>query len=152
MFDHDAAPFGYKFSTTHSKILDAIHNAKKQLKKLDPEHALPHILVYTSAHPQLNYSSFVNAIRGYIALQDGTITTDLRDTAIYKNTKGIVQDIDLYIWFQVGGSKEFFQATYFGNQESVHAEAIDDLLGRLKSVPLSSMDNHATIQAILGRR
>jgi hypothetical protein len=33
MFDHDAAPFGYKFSTTHSKVLDAIHNAKKQLDK-----------------------------------------------------------------------------------------------------------------------
>jgi len=152
MFDHGAAPFGYKFSTTHSKILDAIHNAKKQLKKLDPEHALPHILVYTSAHPLLNYSSFVNAIRGYIALQDGTITTDLRSTAIYKNTEGIVQDIDLYIWFQVGGGKKFSQASYFGNQESVHADAIDDLLGRLKSIPLSSMDNHGTIQAILGRR
>lgn len=152
MFDHDAAPFGYKFSTTHNKILDAIHNAKKQLAKLDPEHSLPHILVYTSAHPQLNFSSFVNAIRGYIALQDGTITTDLRDTAIFKSTEGIIQDIDMYLWFQIGGGEKFFQASYFSNCGSPHAKAVDDLISRLKSTPVSSMDNHGTIQAILGRQ
>ena len=152
MFDHDAAPFGYKFSTTHNKILDAIHNAKKQLGKLDTEHSLPHILVYTSAHPQLNYSSFVNAIRGYITLQDGTITTDLRNTDIFKSTEGIIQDIDLYLWFQIGGGGNFFQASYFGNQESPHAAAIDDLISRLRVTPVSSMDNNRTIQAIVGRQ
>ena len=151
MFDHDAAPFGYKFSTIHNKILDAIHKAKKQLEKLDPEHSLPHILVYTSAHPQLNYSSFVNAVRGFITLQDGTTTTDLRDTAIFKNTQSIVQDIDLYIWFQVGGGMKFSQACYFSNHESIHTKAIDELISMLKSTPLSSMDNHGNIQAILGK-
>ncbi len=152
MFDHDAAPFGYKYSTIHNKILDAVHDAKKQLGKLDPEYSLPHILVYTSAHPQLNYSSFINAVRGFIAMQDGTITTDLRNTAIFKNTVGIIQDVDLYIWFQVGGGGRFFQASYFSNQKSIHTKAIDDLISELKSTPLSSMDNHGTIQAIVGRR
>lgn len=150
MFDHDAAPFGYKFSTSHSKILDAIHNAKKQLEELDSKHSLPHILVYTSAHPQLNYSSFINAARGYIALQDGTITTDLRDTAIFKNTRSIVQDIDFYIWLQIGGGR-FIQASYFSNHESIHAKAIDDLVTDLKSTPVSPMDRHGNIQAILGK-
>ena len=151
MFDHEAAPFGYKFSTTHNKILDAIHNAKKQLGKLDSEHSLPHILVYTSAHPQLDYSSFVNAVRGFVATQDGTITTDLRNTAIFKNTESIIQDGDLYIWFQVGGGGKIFQASYFSNQKSIHTKAIEDLISGLKSTPLSSMDNHGTIQAILGK-
>lgn len=151
-FDHAAAPFGYKFSTIHSKVLDAIHNANKQLGRLDPEHTLPHILVYTSAHPQLNHTSFVNAIRGYIALQDGTITTDLRNTDIFKSTEGILEDIDLYIWFQIGGGMKFFQASYFSNHESIHAKAIDDLVTSLKSTPVSSMDSHGTLQAILGRQ
>lgn len=152
MFDHDAAPFGYKFSTTHNKILDAIHNANKQLGRLDPEHSLPHILVYTSAHPQLNHTSFVNAIRGYIALQDGTITTDLRNTDIFKSTEGILEDIDLYIWLQIGGGMKFFQASYFSNHESTHAKAIDDLVTSLKSTPVSSMDNRGILQAIIGRQ
>jgi hypothetical protein len=152
MFDHDSAPFGYKFSTTHNKILDAIHNAKKQLEKLDPEHSLAHILIYTSAHPQLNYSSLINAVRGYIALQDGTVTTDLRDTAIFKNTVSIIQDIDLYLWFQVGSGGKFFQASYFSNDESTHTKAIDDLISMLKTNPISSMDNHGTIQAIVGKQ
>jgi hypothetical protein len=152
LFDHDAAPFGYKFSTIHSKILDAIHKAKKQLEKLDQEHSLPHILVYTSAHLQLNSSSFVNAIRGYFAMQDGIITTDLRDTTIFKNTEGIIQDVDLYIWFQVGSGVKFFQASYFSNSASTHAETIDDLVARLNSIPVSAMDNDRTIQAIVGRQ
>lgn len=152
MFDHDAAPFGYKFSTIQNKILDAIHNAKKQLEKLDAGHSLPHILVYTSAHPQLNYSSFVNAVRGFIATQDGTIMTDLRDTGTFKNTQSIIQDIDLYVWFQIGGGGEFFQASYFSNRDSPHAKAVDELVTMLKSTPVSSMDNHVTIQVILGRQ
>ncbi len=152
MFNHDAAPFGYKFSTSHGKVLDAIHNAKKQLGKLDPEHSLPHILIFTSAHPQLYYSSFVKAIKGYIAIQDGTVMTDLRDTAIFKNTEGIIQDIDLYVWFQIGGGGKFFQASYFDNHESPHAAAVNGLISRLKSTPVSSMDNTRTIQMIVGKK
>lgn len=149
-FDHDAAPFGYKFSTTHSKILDAIHKAKKQLEKLDPEHVLPHILIYTSAHPQLNWYNFTHSIRGYIANQDGTITTDLRNTTVFKNTDGIVEDIDLYLWCQIGSGKKFYQMSYFSNQNSIHSGAINELIERLKSSPVSSMDNHTTVQAIRG--
>ncbi len=147
-FDHKAAPFGYKFSTTHSKILDAIHKAKKQLEKLDPEHTLPHILIYTSAHSQLNWSNFLNSIRGYVAMQDGTITTDLRNTSVFKNTDGIIEDIDLYIWCQVDTGKKFHQVSYFINQNSAHVESIDDLVDHLRSSPVSFMDNIATIQAI----
>jgi hypothetical protein len=152
MFDHKAAPFGYKFSTTHNKILVAIHSAKKQLRKLDPKHLLPHILVYTSPHPQLDYSNLVHAMSGYIAMQDGTITTDLRDTEIFKNTKNIIQDIDLYAWFQIGGGGKFIRVNYFSNHKSIHAKTIEDLVAGLKSIPVSSMDGYNTIQEILGKK
>jgi hypothetical protein len=85
-------------------------------------------------------------------MQDGTITTDLRDTDVFKSTKGILEDIDLYIWLQIGGGMKFFQASYFSNHETIHAKAIDDLVTSLKSTPVSSMDNHGTLQAIIGRQ
>ncbi len=151
MFDHDATPFGYKHATVHNKILDAIHAAKRQLKKLDPEHSLPHILIYTSAHPQLNYTNFIDAIRGYIALRNGDIMTDLRGTDIFKATEPILDDIDLYIWFQITGNKQFNQVSYFNNQHSPHAGSIDKLVDQLKYVPLSSMDNHASYQFVTGK-
>ena len=149
-FDHSAAPYGYKHSTTHSKLLDAIHKARRQLNTLDPKHTLPHILVYTSAHPQLSYSNFINAIRGYIANNDGTMLTDLRNTDIFKKTEGIIDDIDLYIWFQVNGNKQFYQVTYFGNQNSSYTQAIDDLISYLQVTPVSTMDGRTTIDSVRG--
>lgn len=149
MFDYNAAPFGYKHSTTHRKILDAIHEGKKQLEKLDPDHSLPHILIYTSAHPQLNYTNFRDAIRGYLAMQDGAIMTDLRDREIYLNTQDIIEDIDLYIWMQMGGGHKFFQASYFTNTTSSYIENIDRLIKNLNAKPVRPMDNHSTIQAII---
>lgn len=151
MFDHKAAPFGYKHTTTHRKILDAIHTAKKQLEKLDPEYSLPHILIYTSAHSQLNHTNFIDTIRGYTALRNGDIMTDLRGTDIFKTTEPILDDIDLYIWFQVNSSKQFNQVSYFNNQHSPHAGSIDKFVDQLKSISLSSIDNHASCQFVTGK-
>ncbi len=145
MFDHNAAPFGYKFSTTHRKILDAIHQAKSQLDTLDPSHSLPHILVYTSAHPQFDYHNFISAVRGYEAAQDGTITTDLRSTNIFKNTQPIIEDIDLYIWLRIT-SKGVLRVSYFCNSASLYKDEIDQLIEQLKSKPVSSMDVHVNLQ------
>lgn len=148
MFDHKETPFGYKFSTTHNKILDAIHKAKVQLERLDPDHSMPHILVYTSAHPQLDYNNFIDAIRGYIANQDGTITTDLRGTGIFKSTRPIIKSIDLYMWVRIG-SKGALRVSYFGNLGSVHKASIDRLIEKLNMLPVSSMDVHGNLQDTL---
>lgn len=145
MFDHGDAPFGYKFSTTHRKILDAIHQAKNQLDTLDPSHSLPHILVYTSAHPQLDYHNFISAVRGYEAAQDGMITTDLRETSIYKNTHHIIENVDLYIWLRIF-SEGALRVSYFCNTVSLHKDKIDLLIERLNSKPVSSMDVHLNLQ------
>lgn len=147
-FDHNATPYGYKHSTTHSKLLDAVHKARRQLNTLDPKHKLPHILVYTSAHPQLNCSNFINAIRGYIANSDGTMLTDLRNMDIFKKTEGIIDDIDLYVWFQVNGNKQFSQVTYFSNQNSSYTQAIGDLISYLQVTPVSTMDGQTTTNSI----
>jgi len=148
MFDHNEAPFGYKHSTTHRKILDAIHEGKKQLEKLDPDHSLPHILIYTSAHPQLNYTNFRDAIRGYLAMQDGAIMTDLRDREIYLNTRDIIEDIDLYIWMQMGANA-FHQVAYFCNSNSKHKNLIHKLVRKLESESVKNGSTAVSLQSLL---
>lgn len=144
MYDHDATPFGYKFTTKHRKILDAIHQARAQFEALDPDHSLPHILAYTSAHPQLDYHNFISAVRGYEATRDGTITTDLRNTNVFKNTQPIIKSIDLYIWLRIT-SIGVLRVSYFANLESVHKDAVGRLVKHLKVKPLSNMDVHTTL-------
>ena len=150
MFDHDAAPFGYKFSTIHNKILGAIHKAKTQLETLDPDHMIPHILIYSSAHPQLDCNNFIDAIRGYVANQDGTITTDLRDTEVFKTTKPIITALDLYIWLRIS-RQGALRVCYFVNSDSIHINAFNRLVDNLKTKPLSAMDIHTNLQDVMDR-
>jgi hypothetical protein len=148
-FDHSAAPFGYKFATAHRKILNFIHTAIKQFISQDADHELPHILIYTSAHPQLNWKSFIDAIHGGVINQKGERSPDLSETPVYKSTFPLLLSIDLYIWLQVSGSGDkFFQASYIINQESKHFEKCMKLVNNLSQIKVSSMgmDNIISIK------
>lgn len=151
-FDYSAAPFGYKFSTINKKILQAVHDSRKQFKNVDSKHEMVHILVYTSAHFQLNYNNFIEAIKGYGADFNGKKIYDLRSTKVFKNTKEMIKDIDLYMWLQISHDKKFYQASYFPNKKSSHIESVYDLLANLrkKSVSTMNMDNFESIQEIIG--
>ncbi len=141
-FDHSAAPFGYKFATSHRKILDFIHTAIKQFKSQDSGHKLPHILIYTSAHPQLHWKSFLDSIQGGVVNQKGHRSPDFSNTQVYKSTLPLIMDVDLYVWFQVGtSSKNFNQVSYFINETSKHRHECIDLVSSLSRTRLSSMDN-----------
>jgi hypothetical protein len=140
-FDHSAAPFGYKFATSHRKILDFIHTAIKQFKSQDTKHELPHILIYTSAHPLLHWKSFLDAIQGGVVDQKGNRSPDLSNTHVYKSTLPLITDIDLYIWFQVGTTnKNFNQVSYFINETSEHRGECIELVGNLSRTKVSSMN------------
>jgi len=148
-FDHCAAPFGYKFATAHRKILNFIHTAIKQFKSHDTDHELPHILMYTSAHPQLNRKSFLDAIQGGIIDQQGKRSPDFSKTPAYTSTLPLLSNIDLYIWFQVSGSGDkFYQASYFINEGSTHKADCIALVGNLSHIKLSSMDNIILLNSI----
>lgn len=141
-FDQGAAPFGYKFATAHRKILSFIHTAIKQFKSQDAEHQLPHILIYTSAHPQLRWKSFTDAIHGGVVNQRGERSPDLSETPVYKSTLPLLSSIDLYIWFQVSGQGDkFYQVSYFLNEKSAHIEDCRKLVTRLSQSRVSEMDN-----------
>lgn len=141
-FDHSAAPYGYKYATAHRKILSFIHTAIEQFNSQDPGHTSPHILIYTSAHPQLNWKSFTDAVQGGVVNQNGERSLDFSKTPVYLSTSPLLSKIDLYIWFQVSedGSK-FYQASYFSNEKSIYAEECNELVARLTKKNISTMDN-----------
>ena len=146
-FDHSASPFGYKFKTAHRKILDFIHTAIKQFESQDTKHELPHILLYTSAHPQLHWKSFTDAIQGGVVDQKGNRSPDFSNTPVYKSTLPLLSDIDLYIWFQVSetGDKSY-QVSYFINEKSKYRPSCVELVRNLSATELSSMDNMISLQ------
>lgn len=139
MFDHQASPFGYKFASSHRKILDFIHTAKTQFDTQDPKHELPHILIYTSAHSLLNWKSFTDAIQGGVMDQTGKKLPDLTNTHIYQATKNMISEIDGYIWLQVGSSKQFHQASYFVSKSSDHKSSVQELFNNLRKKDLSNL-------------
>lgn len=141
-FDHSVAPFGYKFATAHRKILNFIHTAIKQFDSEDAEHTLPRVLIYTSAHPQLHWKSFLDAIHGGVIDQKGERSPDFSKTLVYKSTLPLLSSIDLYVWFQVSGTgNTFYQVSYFVNQESKFSKECAELIKNLSLIKVSSMDN-----------
>lgn len=132
----------YKFKTTHRKILNFIHTATKQFQAIDAEHGLPRVLVFTSAHVQLNWKSFTDAIRVGVVNQNGKYSPDFSKTAVYLSTLPLMSDTDLYVWFQVSSAGDrFYQVSYFVNTESSHKEKCIALVGDLSRIKLSNMDN-----------
>lgn len=149
-FDHTATPFGYKFATTHRKILDYIHTAIKQLNSQDAMHELPHILIYTSAHPQLHWKSFTDAVQGGVVDQKGNRSPDFSKTQIYKSTQPLLLNIDLYIWLQISvSSKKFYQVSYFINGKSIYFNDCMELIDNLSNIKLSSMDKITSLPLAL---
>jgi hypothetical protein len=140
-FDHNTSPFGYKFKTTHRKVLDFIHTATKQFKSHDKKHEFPHILIFTSSHPQLNWKSFTDAIQGGVIDQKGNRSPDFSNTPVYTSTLPLLSGIDLYIWFQVSETGDkFYQVSYFINEKSTHKDKCSALVSNLWSIKLSSFD------------
>ena len=136
----------YKFTSSHRQILNPIHTAKKQFASQDPKHEFPHILVYTSAHFQLNWKSFTDAIQGGVKDQTGKKLLDLINTHIYQATKNIIPEIDGYIWLQVGRNKQFYQVTYFLNIRSDRKGLVNELFTNLHKIKISKTGFDNTIE------
>lgn len=146
-FDHSEAPFGYKFATAHRKILDFIHTAIKQFNSQDAKHELPHVLIYTSAHSLLHWKSFTDAIQGGVIDQKGNRLPDFSNTPVYKSTRPLLSNVDLYIWFQVSETGDkFYQVSYLVNENSNHIDACAELVRNLSTNKLSTMDNVILLQ------
>lgn len=145
-FDHKASPFGYKHKTVQRQILNPIHKAKKQFDNQDKDHEFPHILIYTSAHFQLCWKNFLDAMNGGLTNpKDGNLQVDLRKTEVYLSTKDLIRAIDGYIWLQVNDKKQFYQASYFLIKHSEHNSSTEKLFQNLYDQRISEMDNYVII-------
>jgi hypothetical protein len=136
----------YKFKTSHKKLLNFIHTAVKQFKEHDPNHKLPWVLAFTSSHFQMNWKVFIDTLQGGVINQQGERAPDFSKTPAYTSTQALFQEVDAYIWFQVSVKGErFYQASYFLNNKSPHANEGIELVGDLSKIKLSSMDNKITL-------
>lgn len=137
----------YKFKTTHRKILNFIHTASKQFEEFDRIRDSARVIIFTSIHSQLNWKSFTDAIQGGVFDQSGEAISDLSNTPVYQSTLPIRSAIDLYVWYQVSGSKDnIFQASYFVNEDSKFIAECKELIMNLSKPKISSMDNTYTVK------
>lgn len=127
----------YMFKTSHTKILNHIHTAIKQFTEQDNNHELPWILLFTSSHAQLNWSTFVDVLRG------APVDEYERSAPAYRSTVPLIEQIDGFIWLQASGpTKTFHQASYMVNTSSVYRDNVQKLNSELSATRLAGgMDN-----------
>ncbi len=131
----------FKFKTTHSKLLTFIRRARKQFISYDISHVKPRVLIFTSSHPQLNWTNLTDAMQGGVVFQ-GQTSPDFRETDAFKKAAPEMYDIDLYIWLQLSPEqKEAYQLTLLANDRSTHKSTIGKIVKDLYTHKLSSMDN-----------
>ena len=124
----------YKWDTTFNKIRSHIHKAAKQFKSYDPQGKYPRVLVFTSNHPQLNWTSMVHNILGAVKFKDQGIR-DYNDKNYVKDTKADLEYIGIFIWMQINyvDRKKIVELSFY-----VHvriARDTHDLLKELKPYP-----------------
>lgn len=131
----------YMFKTSHTKILGHIHTAIKQFKEQDRNHELPWVLLFTSSHAQLNWSTFVDVLHGT------PVDEAKRSTPAYTSTVPLIEQIDGFIWLQASGvTKKFHQASYLANTSSAHRGKVKKLISDLSAIRLvGGMDNNLKV-------
>lgn len=131
----------YVFKTMHSKLLEFIPTAIKQLETFDKKHQVPWVITFAANHMQMNWKKFTDAITGGVEF-DGALSPDFTNTHVFQRTKAKILVPDLYVWLQVSENKEkIFQASHFTNPNSNHLTIVASLVNELSKIKVSSMDN-----------
>lgn len=127
----------YMFKTSHTKVLNHIHTAIKQFTEQDKNHELPWILLFTSSHPQLNWSTLVDVLHGTPVDEQG------RSAPAYSSTVPLIEQIDGFIWLQANGAKKtFHQASYMINTSSAYKKQVEGMIENLSALRMAGgMDN-----------
>jgi hypothetical protein len=105
----------YHWDTTFYKLRRFLHTAVKQFQDFDPDHKYPHIVAFTSNHPQLNWTNFRHNVMGAVAY-NGDVIRDFRNVPFVKDSNKDLLSIDMILWFQVNYlNKTPFQTKHFVN-------------------------------------
>jgi hypothetical protein len=136
----------YMHLTKIRKLREHTQKAVEQFKAIDPNHEKPRILIFVSTHFQLHSISLLEALRGFIVRNDGTIETDFRSDEKVRNTATYIRQVDLYIWLQISSeSHAAYQASYIVNNRSAFPGEVRSIVDELSKTPVSSMDRHFEI-------
>lgn len=137
----DPATNLYKFKTTISKLLRLVDKATNQLSSYDHKHAQPWVITLASNHFQLNWKNFTDALQGGVIF-DGEVASDFTNTAVFQQALKKIREPDVYLWLQVSqDNSKLYQASYILNDETNHRKEVGQLIEKLSTIPLSSMDN-----------
>lgn len=123
----------YKWDTVFYKLRRFIRTASKQFSDFDPEHNTPWVIVFTSNHPQLNWTSFTHNVIGAVAF-NGQVIRDYRDKQFVGQSNNDLLKIDMIIWFQVNylNRKEVYQVKFFINKDNRFVEKMGVVSNTLK--------------------
>jgi len=126
----------YKWDTTFNKIRARIHTATKQFREYDPKVTYPRVLVFTSNHPLLNWTSFVHNIVGAIKIGDNVIR-DYNGKFFVKETTKELEYIDIYVWMQINymNRRSIIEMSFYVSMKNAKDPIIQKLLMSLKPYP-----------------
>lgn len=134
----------FQWTTTVSKLRDMLHKAVKQFNDCDPDHTLPRMLVFTSDHMQLNWTSLTHTLNGVVGFRQ-TMIKDLRNTGFIKRTNSDLEKIDFIVWCQTNSKdKRIYQYVPFINNDSKHFEKVNNISNKLKPIEEDDIVNKNT--------
>ena len=108
----------YQWNTIFYKLRRFIHTAYKQFFSFDPKHKEPWVIVFTSNHPQLNWTSFTNNVIGAVVF-NGKVLKDFRSEKFLPKSNEELLSIDMIVWLQVSylDRQEVYQVKFFINKD-----------------------------------
>lgn len=109
----------YMWNTTINKLRALSKKAIKQLETYEPSYEHPRVIVFTSDHPQLNWTNCVHHIQGAVSYNK-EIVKDFRNRETGWDLANDLRKIEMIIWLQVNylTRKDIAEATHLINKGS----------------------------------
>lgn len=122
----------YQWNTTINKLRALSRKAVKQLESFEPTHTYPRVIIFTSDHPQLNWTNCVHHIQGAVSY-NGNVLKDFRNKETGWDLTEELLKIDLIIWLQVNyiDHQGLAQATNMLNKDSPVLNKVEALSKKL---------------------
>jgi hypothetical protein len=117
----------YLWKNVYGRLRDRLRKARKQFESYDPKHQLPRVVVFTSNHPQLNYTHCRSNIIGAMVVGN-KILQDFRNLPEFKYAEKNIRNVDMILWCQVNRmNKVIFETEHFINGKSKYLETIKQI-------------------------
>ncbi len=119
--------FMFHWTTSVSKLREFIHKSVKQFMSVDPTHKQPWVLVFTSDHMQMNWTSLEHSLSGIVGYGK-TVIKDLRNQRYVIDTEKDVSEIDLFCWIQINNlSNKIGQMYLKTNKYAKHQKKVESI-------------------------